>query len=103
MYTFNARHHRIQSLDHVFNLAHSGQVAHAIVMWNKHMDAHEGCVCDGANFDQKLCGFCLMGHLQTAGLAQITTHGSEQFLRSAEGISRFLMGRSMPTVCCAAE
>lgn len=82
------------SRENIFELAQSGQVAHAIVLWNKHMAQYEDCICEDALFDQKLCGFCLLGCLQSESLAaSCLTHTGELF-DAARTVSSFLMRRS---------
>jgi len=83
-----------KSLERVYTLAHDGQVAHAIVMWNKHKIRHEGCICDHQMFDQKLCGFCLLSGLQTESLAQACPSQADLFHTSAQTVSSFLMQRN---------
>lgn len=95
MFTLPTQQQKAHSFGRVIELARAGQVPHALVMWNKHMDAHEGCVCERAFFDQTLCGFCLIGRLQTAGLAERSPQGAAPFLTAAEGISAFLAGKKL--------
>ena len=77
-----------------FDLAEGGQIAHAIVMWNKHKCQFDDCVCDHDLFDQKLCGFCLLSGLQSESLKAVCRSSAEHYLAAAETVSTYLMKRS---------
>lgn len=77
-----------------FDLAEGGQIAHAIVMWNKHKCQFDDCVCDNGLFDQKLCGFCLLSGLQTESLKAVCRASAERYLVAAETVSTYLTKRS---------
>jgi len=89
----NAFENRVQ-LKQIYDLAHGGQVAHAVVLWHKHKQRHGGCVCEKALFDQKLCGFCLLSGLQTEALAQSCTRITDRFFNSAQTVSDYLTRRT---------
>lgn len=57
-----------ETLKRAVNLAEDGRIAHALVLWKKHKDAHGSCLCDDIAFDQVRCGFCFAGKLWTLDL-----------------------------------
>lgn len=92
-----------QSLDRVYGLTQEGQIPLAIVMWNRHMDTHEECVCEGKMLNQTLCGFCLLSRLQTEGLAQSSQDCTRPYLHAAQTVSGYLMARRGEVLQVAAE
>lgn len=47
-----------ETLKHAIDLAEEGRVAHAVVMWKKHLDVRDECLCDDTAYDAVRCGFC---------------------------------------------
>ena len=52
-----------QILSNAISLAEEGRIAHALVMWKKHLDARGACLCADPTFDAVRCGFCFAGKL----------------------------------------
>lgn len=96
-------HLKQQSFERVFNLTQDGQIALSIVLWNKHMSHHEGCVCEAKMLDRTLCGFCLLGRLQSKGLSQSCREASAAYLNAAQSISCYLGARHGAAARLAAE
>lgn len=100
----NSKNHlKKHSLDRVFALAQDGQVPLSIVLWNKHMNRFEGCVCESQMLDRTLCGFCLLSRVQSEGLSQPSADATAAYLNTAQGISGYLGATRNAVASLAAE
>lgn len=59
-----------ETLKRAVDLAAEGRIAHAVVMWQKHLNARGACLCDDATFDAVRCGFCFAVKLGTLDLLE---------------------------------
>lgn len=85
-------HHglKTKSLQHALKLAESGQIPHANVMWQKHKEVHDKCICESKLFDQVRCGFCFASTLRAMELLEGSQSHIPALNQTAENVTAYV-------------